>query len=194
MVFCSQTWRVSVRQDTSYASFGGLPVSLLWRTSCCPCNGTEVCQCTSATVPCSDEEGNTKRNSPTAQRTSSPIPIPPSSSQFAGRFVFPVGLSGAAAGIPPVGAEKSTAEGKACARGSGAPHFTHIVFEAEFLSPQLVHKTVRGAEAVCSSLPEARAFPPLRSAPHWEQTVAVAGLRVPQNPQWISGPAEAASI
>jgi hypothetical protein len=36
-------------------------------------------------------------------------------------------------------------------------------------------------------------LPSFKSPPHCEQVFAVAGLRVPQNPQWMSAPAFAAS-
>ena len=42
--------------------------------------------------------------------------------------------------------------------------------------------------------PASRALPSFKSPPHCEQVSAVAGLRAPQNPQWMSAPACAALI
>src|SRR5215207_263188 len=64
-----------------------------------------------------------------------------------------------------------------------------------FSTPQLSHFTIFGCgRGACITCPASRALPPARSPPHCEQVSAVAGLRVPQNGQWISAPAAAALI
>jgi hypothetical protein len=77
-------------------------------------------------------------------------------------------------------------------RGNGAPHFEHIVRADWLTSPQFVHFTSSPVASRRISRPDWRALPSFKSPPHCEHTTAFPGLRVPQNPQWISGPTLAA--
>ncbi len=119
--------------------------------------------------------------------------MPPINSQFGLRAgCCEAGATGSAGAIPPIGPLKLTGPAGAEARGSGDPHFLHMVSVAGFSVPQLVQITVTTGAAAAISRPDSRFFPSTRSAPHWEQVTAVAGLRVPQNAQMISAPAAAA--
>jgi hypothetical protein len=61
--------------------------------------------------------------------------------------------------------------------------------------PQLAHLIAFvGGGGACMIRPALRASPSFRSPPHCEHVSALAGLRVPQNPQWMSAPAFAALI
>jgi hypothetical protein len=85
--------------------------------------------------------------------------------------------------------------GAAAALGKGDPQFEQTELLSGFSVPQLSHLITLGCcemGGACMILPAWRALPSLRSAPHCEQVSAVAGLRVPQNPQWMSAPACAA--
>src|SRR5688572_32877443 len=77
--------------------------------------------------------------------------------------------------------------------GNGDPQFEQTELLPGFSIPQLSHLTVFGCGGgACMTRPASRALPSFKSAPHCEQVLAVAGLRVPQKPQWMSAPAFAA--
>src|SRR5690349_6969631 len=77
--------------------------------------------------------------------------------------------------------------------GNGEPHLEQTALPTGLSVPQLSHLTIFiWGGGACISRPDSRALPSSRSPPHCEQVLAVAGLRVPQNGQWISAPAPAA--
>ena len=72
----------------------------------------------------------------------------------------------------------------ASTRGRGEPHCLQVRALPAFSVPQFLQVTTFGAgTAACKTCPATRALPSFRSPPHCEQMAAVAGLRVPQNPQ-----------
>src|SRR5829696_5806002 len=78
--------------------------------------------------------------------------------------------------------------------GNGDPQFEQTELLPGFSTPQLSHLSTFGCGGgACITRPASRAFASVRSPPHWEHVLAVAGFRVPQNGQWISGPDFAAS-
>ena len=98
-----------------------------------------------------------------------------------------------AAGVSPPLANGCAAMGACATRGSGEPQLAHTELLLGLSVPQLSHLIVFGwAGGACMIRPASRALPSFKSAPHWIQVSAVAGLRVPQNAQWISAPAWAA--
>src|SRR5215216_7180287 len=77
--------------------------------------------------------------------------------------------------------------------GNGDPQFEQTELLPGFSTPQLSHLITFGCGGgACITRPASRAFASVRSPPHWEHVLAVAGLRVPQNGQWISAPSFAA--
>jgi hypothetical protein len=114
--------------------------------------------------------------------------MPPISNQLV--FFF---ATGAPALIPTAG--WGAGIGAGAAFGNGAPQFEQTGLLPGFLVPHLVQMTVFGwAGGDCITFPASRTLPSFKSPPHCEQVSAVAGLRVPQNPQWMSAPACAAWI
>ena len=74
--------------------------------------------------------------------------------------------------------------------GNGDPQFEQTELLPGFSVPQLSHLIIFGCErgGACIRRPASRALPSVRSPPHCEHVFAEAGLRVPQNGQWISAP------
>jgi hypothetical protein len=77
--------------------------------------------------------------------------------------------------------------------GKGDPQFEQTALVLGFSVPQLSQFTIFGCGGVdCIRRPASRAMAHVKSPPHIEHVLAEAGLRVPQNGQWISGPSFAA--
>jgi len=113
--------------------------------------------------------------------------MPPATNQLTG-FLF-----ACAATLPACADAAMGAGALACGNLMGAPQFVQVLALPEFSLPQFEQVITFGVEgAACITCPAWRALPSFKSAPHCEQVSAVAGLRVPQNPQWMSAPALAA--
>ena len=100
------------------------------------------------------------------------------------QLVFFFGLTGFMPAAGCGGITLGTAAGTAAILGNGDPQFEQTEFVPGFSAPQLLHLIAFGCGGgACITRPAARALPSVKSPPHCEQVLAVAGLRVPQKGQ-----------
>src|SRR3972149_11511602 len=104
----------------------------------------DVCQRTSATVPCTDFEGNTNMKR-IAIQVNSNTPMPPNNNQFG--FFLSVPFCVAAAFTCPNSACGATA------RGKGEPHLAQVRSVPGFSVPQFVQVTTFGGGAGARDTP-----------------------------------------
>src|SRR6266540_6521722 len=121
------------------------------------------------------------------QHTARAAMIPPINNQFVlfGALRFPRFIP---AGIGAIA-------GTTVAFGNGDPQFEHTELLPGFSVPQLSHLITAGCPktgGTCITRQASRALASVKSPPHCEHVFAEAGLRVPQNGQWMSGPSCAA--
>src|SRR5258706_10313000 len=146
----------------------------------------------SVTVPCTEAVGTKNKPITATQTTARHANTPPAINKFLLLLIFLLG-SGDAGATPLFGMD-----GAACATcAKGDPQLEQTELLLGFSVPQFLQTIVFGCcetGGACIIRPASRALPSFKSPPHCEHVSAVAGLRAPQNPQWMSAPPSAAWI
>src|SRR5689334_17792639 len=146
----------------------------------------------SVTVPCTEAVGTKNKPITATQTTARHASTPPAINKFLLLLALLPG-SGDAEAIPLFGMDGAACG--TCARGD--PQLEQTELLPGFSVPQFLQTIVFGsceAGGACITRPAARALPSFKSPPHCEHVSALAGLRAPQNPQWMSAPPSASLI